>query len=166
MRRVLVIASGLALAGCTSGGMGTDWFPKFEPAPVNISFQSQPAGADAKTSTGQTCKTPCSIAMPPDKDFSVTFSLAGYQPQTVPVQVTKPDGDETALQPNPVEVELAAAKPLPKRTPARKPGTAAAKPAARPAAPRPAAASQPQQSAPPASTSSAPATDPWPPASR
>src|SRR6476661_6105432 len=82
MRRVIVIlASGLALAGCAGGGgnFNTDWFPKFEPAPVNIQFVSEPAGAEAKTSTGQTCKTPCSIAMPADKEFSVSFALAGYQ---------------------------------------------------------------------------------------
>lgn len=132
----------------------TDWFPKFEPAPVNIQFQSQPAGAEAKTSTGQTCRTPCSLAMAADKEFSVTFSLNGYQPQTVALQVTKPEGVETALQPNPVEVELVAApKTPPKRTPTRKPSTTAAAPKPT-AAPR---ASQPAPNAPPS------ATDPWPP---
>jgi hypothetical protein len=157
MRRVIVIVvSGLALAGCTSGGgFNTDWFPKFEPAPVNIQFQSQPAGAEAKTTTGQSCKTPCSLAMAPDKEFSVTFSLTGYQPQTVALQVTKPEGVETALQPNPVEVELVAAPKTPaKRTPTRKP-TATTAAAPRPAAP-PRTSSQPS-SVPP------PPTDPWPP---
>jgi hypothetical protein len=176
MRRVIVIlASGLALAGCASGGASPDWWPKFEPAPVSIAFESTPPGAEAKTSTGQSCQTPCSIAMAPDKEFSVTFALAGRQPQTVPVQITKPEGDpfaEASLQPNPVAVELAAAtKPPAKRAPARRAAATAstAKPvAARPAAPRPAApkpaasSSQPVAPAPvaPAST----ATDPWPPA--
>jgi hypothetical protein len=164
MRRVVVIvASGLALAGCTSGGFNTDWFPKFEPAPVNIQFQSQPPGAEAKTSTGQTCKTPCSLAMPADKEFSVSFALAGYQSQTVALQLTRPEGIETALQPNPVEVELVAApKAAPaKRTPTRKPATTAAAPkpaATRPPAPRPTATSS--QTAPAAPSS----MDPWPPA--
>jgi hypothetical protein len=161
MRRVIVIvASGLALAGCTSGGgFNTDWFPKFEPAPVNIQFQSQPAGAEAKTSTGQTCKTPCSLAMAPDKEFSVTFALAGYQPQTVALQVTKPEGVETALQPNPVEVELVAVpKTPPKRTStARKPSSGTTATAPRPAAP-PRTSSQPSSVPPPP-----PPTDPWPP---
>lgn len=162
MRRVVVtVASGLALASCTSGGgmnFNTDWFPKFEPAPVNIQFQSQPAGAEAKTSTGQACKTPCSLAMPADKEFSVTFSLAGYQPQTVALQLTRPEGIETALQPNPVEVELAVAPKTPaKRTPTRKP---AAKPATTAAAPKPAAT----RPAPSGSTVPPPpaSTDPWP----
>jgi hypothetical protein len=161
MRRVIVIvASGLALASCTSGGgFNTDWFPKFEPAPVNIQFASQPPGAEAKTSTGQTCKTPCSLAMPADKEFSVTFALAGYQSQTVPLQLTRPEGLETALQPNPVEVELVTApKPPPaKRTPARKPATTAAAPRSKPAATRPAAATS--QTAPAPASSS---MDPWP----
>ena len=183
MRRVIVIvASGLALAGCASGGGTPDWFPRFEPAPVSIQFESQPAGAEAKTSTGQSCQTPCSIAMPPDKEFSVTFSLAGYQQQTVPVQIGKPEGDafaEASLQPNPVAIELAVAPKTPaKRKPARKPAAsastakpasarpAAARPAAaRPAAPRPASpAASSQPATPPAAAAPATVpTDPWPP---
>jgi hypothetical protein len=162
MNRVIVIlASGLSLAGCASGG-GTDWFPTFQPKPVDVQFTSQPAGAEARTSTGQACQTPCALAVAPDKDFSVTFALAGYQPQTISVQPTKPDASEgwgeTTLQPNPVEVQLAPASRTPaKRTP-RKPGAAASatKPAPRPAAVRPATAPQ----AAPAGV--APAADPWP----
>ena len=170
MNRVFVIvASGLTLAGCASGN---DWLPKFEPAPVSIQFQSEPAGAEAKTSTGQSCQTPCGLSLPADKEFSVTFSLAGYQPQTVPVQLTKPQGVETALQPNPVAVELAAApKTPPKRstrrsaatTPTPKPAaarTAAPRPAA--AAPAPAAAPRPAAPA-PAPAPTAPAAGPFPP---
>jgi hypothetical protein len=167
MRRVIVIlAFGLALAGCASGGTTPDWWPKVEPTAVSIQFESQPAGAEAKTSTGQSCQTPCALAMPPDQEFAVTFSLAGRQPQTVPVQITKPEGDPFAaasLQPNPVSVELAVAAKTPaKRKPARKPATTAAtaKPAAKPAAPRPAASSsQPA----PAAAAPPPTTDPWPP---
>lgn len=163
-RVIVVVACGLGLAGCTSGGgMNLDWWPKFEPTPVSVQFQSEPAGAEAKTSVGQSCQTPCALAMPPDKDFAVTFSLAGYQPLTIPVQVSKLEGSESAselsLQPNPVAVELSAAPKTPaKRTPAKKPATtaSASKPAAaKPAAPKPAAAK-------PAAMPSA--TDPWPPA--
>jgi hypothetical protein len=157
MRRVLVIlAPSLALAGCAGSNMNfnTDWFPKFEPAPVNIQFVSEPAGAEAKTSTGQACKTPCSIAMPADKEFSVSFSLAGYQTQTVPLQLTRPEGVETALQPNPVEVELVAA---PKAPPTKKNPAPARKPATTASAPKPAAA---RPVAPPAAPAGS--TDPWP----
>jgi hypothetical protein len=174
MRRVIVIlASGLALSGCAAGGMSPDWWPKFEPAPVSIQFESQPAGAEAKTSTGQSCQTPCSLAMAPDKEFSVTFQAAGRQPQTVPVQITKPEDDpfaEARLLPNPVAVELAVAPKTPaKRAPGRKPAATAstAKPvAAKPAAPRPAApkpaASSSQPVAPAATAPAGTATDPWP----
>lgn len=166
-RVTVIVVSGLALAGCASGGTGGDWWPKYEPAPVSVQFQSEPAGAEAKTSDGSVCQTPCTLAMAPDKDFSVTFSLPGYEPQTVPVEVAKPDGAEVleaGLHPNPVAVELSkstAKKPPPRRraaTTASAAKPAAAKPAARPAAAsRPAAA--PRQSAPPPP----PATDPWPP---
>ena len=163
MRQVIVImASGLALAGCASGGTSPDWWPKLEPAPVSIQFVSQPAGAEAKTSTGQSCQTPCSLAMPPDKEFSVTFSAAGRQPQTVPVQITKPEDDpfaEASLQPNPVAVELAVAPKTPaKRAPGRKAAATAAVAKPKPAAPRPAAA----QPAPAATAPAATPTDPWP----
>ena len=165
MNRIFaIVASGLAVAGCTSGS-GIDWLPRFEPAPVSIQFQSEPAGAEAKLSTGQSCQTPCALTLPPDKEFSVTFALAGHEAQTVPVQLTKPQGVETALQPNPVAVELAATPKIPpKRKPARRSATASSTPkpaAARPATPRPAAAAP--APAPTAPAATAPATDPWPP---
>ena len=165
MNRVMVIlASALALAGCTSGGgMSVEWLPRFEPKPVDVLFQSQPPGAEAKTSTGQTCQTPCSLAMPPDKDFTVTFALAGHQPQTIAVQPTRSEETfDTSLQPNPVEVALVVAPRGPQRrttNPPRRTSSTippAARPVAvRPAAPRPAAAAPPPQAAPPPA-------DPWP----
>ena len=156
-RVILILASGLSLAGCA--GMGSDW-SLFQPKPVNVQFTSQPAGAEARTSTGQNCQTPCALAVAPDKDFSVTFALTGYQPQTISVQPTKPDPSqgwaETTLQPNPVEVQLALAKPAARRAAPRKPATAssATRSAPRPVAARPAA---PQTAPGPAGT------DPWPP---
>jgi hypothetical protein len=104
--------------------------------------------------------------MPPDKDFSVTFSLAGHEPQTVQVS-KKPDALEATLEPNPVAVDLAKAQP-PKRQPRKRAATtasasrpAAPRPAARPAATRPA----PAPAAAPAEAPAAPppaANDPWP----
>jgi hypothetical protein len=167
----MIVTAGLALGGCAGGGTGADLWPKSEPTRVSVQFQSDPAGAEAKTSTGEACKTPCSLAVASDKDFSVTFSLTGYEPQTVPVEVSKPDGTgatlEPSLEPNPVAVELAKSS---KRPPAKKrtATASAAKPAAaRPAAARPAAArSAPRAPAPaPAPAAPAPATDPWPPVS-
>jgi hypothetical protein len=164
MNRVFVIvAFGLALAGCTSGGNS---FSLFEPRPVEVVFQSTPPGAEAKTTTGQSCQTPCTLPMPPDKDFQVTYTLAGYAPQTLSVQpANNEETFEASLQPNPVAAELVAMPKGPaKRTPAKK--KPAAKPAARAAAskPVPASAAPP----PPMTTSTTPApapasADPWPP---
>ncbi|WP_307704336.1 PEGA domain-containing protein [Rhodopseudomonas sp. B29] len=107
-----------------------------------MQLDSTPQGADALTSTGQSCKTPCSITVPPG-DFTVTFSMAKFQPATVPVTVTVTEGSlmsqgTASASPNPVTAELQPAKPVRARKPvhrARKPKAAA------PAAEAPAAAS-------------------------
>jgi len=178
MKRVIAIAGfGLTLAGCASwGGSWTSWtpnwdfLPKAQPAAVNVQFQSEPPGAEARISTGGGCQTPCGLAMDPSKEFSVTFTLAGYLPQTVPVAVSKPEGQiegvpaseggaERAFIPNPVAVELEPAPKTPPKKPAPKP---AAKPAAaKPAAPKPAASAP--APARPATAAPAPAARPAPP---
>jgi hypothetical protein len=125
MRRVIVIAAaGLSLAGCSSFSMGSmgDYFKPTPPTPptVQVQLDSTPQGADARTSVGPGCKTPCTAAVPaPDGGFTVTFSMAGFQPATVPVQVTKFPGDFTTpasvtVDPNPVTAELRPAGPPPK----------------------------------------------------
>src|SRR6202035_3220535 len=93
MRRVIVIAvAGATLAGCSS-------FPSmdyFKPTPPTFQVQldSVPQGADAKTSLGPGCKTPCSVAVQaPDTGFSVTYTLPRFQPATIPVQVLRIPGD-------------------------------------------------------------------------
>jgi hypothetical protein len=156
MRRVIVIAAaGISLAGCSSFSM--DVFKSSPPPPpvVQLQLDSTPQGADARTSVGQGCTTPCTAAVPaPDGGFSVTFSMKGFQPATVPVQVTKFPGDFTtpasvSVDPNPVFAELRPAGPPPKpprrkvmrpkkpRSPKSAPG---APPAADPAFPAPAPA--------------------------
>jgi hypothetical protein len=80
----------------------------------------QASGADAVTSLGPGCKTPCSVSVPaPDAGFSVTFALPKFQPVTVPVQVIHNPGDfatpaSTTIDPNPVVAELSPAGPPPK----------------------------------------------------
>ncbi len=141
MSRVIAfVACGLTLAGCTSLSPNLDFLPKSAPPTVTMQFESEPPGAEAKTSVGQTCRTPCALSMASDKEFSVTFALTGYQPQTVPVQIGRPEDlpaseAEPRLLPNPVYVELARATTKP---PAKKPATPAKKPApAKPAATAP-----------------------------
>lgn len=146
MRRVIVIAAaGISLAGCSS--FSTDMF-KSKPPTVQVQLDLTPQGADAKTSLGPGCKTPCTVSLsPPDTGFSVTYTMDKFEPATVPVSVTHVPGDfttpaSTNIDPNPVVAELQPAAPPPKahkrgvrRKP--KPKTAAAPPpeAAQPAAP-------------------------------
>ena len=76
--------------------LDTPGFLKPTPTTVNMQFESEPAGAEARTSLGQACRTPCSIAMTPS-EFSVSFALPGYQPQTVPVRVVA-SAEDSALR--------------------------------------------------------------------
>jgi hypothetical protein len=152
-RVIAVVACGLALAGCASFSPG-DFFAKPAPAPVTVQLESQPAGAEASASFGQSCKTPCALSVVPDKEFTVSYTLKGYQSQTVAVQLGHPEGDPDGIPtfvPNPVVAELVVAKPV-RRPPAKKP-------AAKPVAAKPAAAAQPAAAFP----APAAANAPWPP---
>ena len=55
-----------------------------KPAPAmdTVRFESEPPGAEAKTSNGQTCRTPCALALPANAPLTVTFTLNGYQPES------------------------------------------------------------------------------------
>jgi len=112
----------------------------FKPTPptVQVQLDSIPSGADAKTSAGPACKTPCSIGVPAS-DFSVTFTLNKFLPATIPVQVISVPADvttpaSTSIDPNPVVAELQPAGPVPK---------SARKPPPKPKQPKPAAAAAP-----------------------
>src|SRR6202035_3356795 len=97
MHRVIALAvAGATLAGCSSFSL--DAFKPTPPA-VQVQLESVPPGAEARTSLGPSCKTPCSVA--------------------VPVQVVRVPGDfstpaTTTLDPNPVVAELQPAGPPPK----------------------------------------------------
>jgi hypothetical protein len=121
MRRVIVITvAGLSLAGCSS--MPSLSWDAFKPTPptVQVQLESAPPGADARTSLGPGCKTPCSVAVTlPDTGFTVTYMLPRFEPATVPVQVIRNPGDftsagSTTIDPNPVFAELRPAGPPPK----------------------------------------------------
>jgi hypothetical protein len=141
MRRVIAIAlAGSSLGGCSS--MSWDMF-KSTPPTAQVRLESNPPGADATTSLGPGCKTPCSVSVPaPEAPFTVSFALPKHQPATVPVNIIKIPGDFTTpatvtTDPNPVFAELQPAvppKPV-KKKPHRpkKPKPAAAAPADAPA---------------------------------
>lgn len=149
IRRVIAISvTGISLAGCTSFSLDS-----FKPAPpmVQVALESVPPGADATTSLGPACKTPCSVSLlAPDAGFTVSFAMPKFQPATVPVQVIRSPGDfvtpaTTTIEPSPVFAELKPAAPPPKvRKPMRpkkpKPPKAAAAPAAASPFPNPAPA--------------------------
>lgn len=144
MRRVMAIVfTGASLAGCSS--LSLDAF-RAAPPSVQVQLESTPPGADATTSLGPGCKTPCSVSLPaPDAGFTVTFAMPKFQPATVQVQVIRNPGDfdtpaSTTIEPSPVFAELKPAAPPPKtRKPIRpaKPAKSAAAPAASPFPPPP-----------------------------
>ncbi len=175
-RVIAVMACGFMLAACSATMPSLD-FLKSTPQPETLAIESEPAGAEAKTSLGESCRTPCKLSVQPGSEFSVTFALSGYQPQTVSVR-PETEGAAAAprLAPNPVHVDLRPAAP-PKKLVAKKkkPDASAARPAAPPpmasAAPTPAPTAAPTPApapalapAPSAPTEAAPSATnyPWP----
>ena len=165
-RVIAIIGGALALAACSST---PEWMSLdgLKPGPMTdtVRFESEPPGAEAKTSNGQTCRTPCALALPVEAPLTVTFSLNGYQPESETIEPIAQTGNPPQMRPNPVMVELTPAPPPAKPAkPAKKP--AAKKPAAKPAAKQAAKpAARPQQSTAPAAAPPAqqqPAAAPWP----
>jgi hypothetical protein len=155
MYRVLtIVGSALVLAACSST---PDWMSLdgLKPAPVmdTVRFESEPPGAEAKTSTGQTCRTPCALALPVSAPITVTFTLNGYSPETETLEPITAIGSPTNLRPNPVTVELTPAPPQPAKRPAAK--KSSRPPAAKKTSAKPAAAA-------PAPAGAAPQAAPWP----
>ena len=112
MFRVIAFAgAALVLAACSSNSeiFKSDYF-RMEPALETVRFESEPPGADAKTSLGKSCRTPCALALPGGKPFDVTFTLAGFQTDVEKVTVFAVGDGTTKLRPNPVLAELT---PLP-----------------------------------------------------
>jgi hypothetical protein len=104
-------------------------FLKSTPQTEALAIESEPPGAEAKASTGETCRTPCQLTVQPGGELSVTLALNGYQPQTVSVR--EAEGATSKLAPNPVFVQLQPAAAPSARKPAakkKKPVTAAVRP--------------------------------------
>ena len=134
MSRVALIvtaaaALGSVLAGCSDSSSSLpEWLSPKQSAPPlqTLHFQSEPPGANVRTAKGQTCQTPCSLAVTPESQ-SVTFEMDGFAPQTVQVAVAE-RADRSffakeappALSPNPVEVTLQAEPKQTKKPPERK----------------------------------------------
>jgi hypothetical protein len=101
------------------------WFAKSSPSPdaiqatpapksvtvTTIRLNSDPQGADATTSLGWSCRTPCSMELSVDGPFTVTFTRPGFASSTVSVQLEagQPGASEAKFAPDPV---FAALRPL------------------------------------------------------
>jgi hypothetical protein len=112
---------GLALAGCSDSSSWPGWLTPKDSAPPlqTLHFQSAPSSANLRTTKGQTCQTPCSLAVSPESQ-SITFEKDGFTKRTVQVAVAEQTEHSffardppPALRPNPVDVALQAEpKPL------------------------------------------------------
>lgn len=161
-RIVVIVAASLAVAGCASWSVG-DLMPSFGPTTADLSIASEPPGAEARTSTGQVCRTPCKLTLPLSSgDFTVTFSMPGRITQVVPVVIRPPDSAAASrFDPNPAFAQLDPIAPPP---PVKKKGPAKRKTAPKtktgggnaPASP------PPSQPAPPPGGGNPPGS-PWPP---
>jgi hypothetical protein len=115
IRVMLIGVCGLTLAGCASYLPSISGFFQSSPKTEQLRIDSDPAGAEAKSSEGTTCQTPCELSVSSGSDFSVAVSMLGYQTLTVPVG---PDSSGGQLRPNPVFAKL---QPLTPPQPARRP---------------------------------------------
>ena len=166
-RVIVIVLGGLALAACSSS---PDWMSldALKPAPAKdtIRFESDPPGAEAKTSDGQVCRTPCALAVPAGGPLTVTFALNGYEPDSETIQPVSNNNGFPEMQPNPVQVDLTPASPPPKpmkpvKKRAVKKKTTAVKPATKPKQkPKTTTAAPPASTAAPSGQQAAPA--PWP----
>jgi PEGA domain len=172
-RVIAVIACGFTLAACSTT-MPSLEFMKSAPQSEMLAIESEPPGAEAKTSLDQSCRTPCQLAVQPGSEFSVTLALSGYQLQTVSVRPeVRGAGAAPRFAPNPVHVTLQAVTP-PKKPVAKKKKSVvvAARPAASPpvasatptVAPAPAARAAPTLTPAPSGSAAAPSATnyPWP----
>jgi hypothetical protein len=144
------VAMSAALAACSSTPSWVpDWMSLGSSTPqlVTMQFESQPQGADVRTGQGQTCQTPCSLALQPQSQ-AVSFSKNGFLPQSVQISAGEPaehslfSSPPPTLSPNPVTVVLQPAGPPPRSRPVP------SKPRPRPHRVPAAAAPPPAQSSP------------------
>src|SRR5712692_8443553 len=103
-RVIAVVACGFTVAAC-SASMPSLNFLGSSPPTEALRFESEPPAAEVKTSSGQTCRTPCELTVQVAPELSATFALNGYQPQTISVRSETSSGSPR-LAPNPVYVEL------------------------------------------------------------
>jgi hypothetical protein len=115
---VVAAVVGVSLTGCSSALSSNSSSEKLQA----LKFESNPQGAEIRTTQGQRCTTPCELTVP-SHEQPVTITKNDYVPQTVQVALgPQPDhsfweNPPPTLVPNPVLVVL---QPVPK--PARHAG--------------------------------------------
>lgn len=72
MGLALAMGAAVSFAACATITRGTT---------SQVQIQSEPSGADVRTSTSFTCTTPCTMTVNRKDGFSVTFTKAGYEPE-------------------------------------------------------------------------------------
>jgi PEGA domain len=109
---VVAAVVGVSLTGCSSALSSNSSSEQLQA----LKFESDPLGAEIRTTQGQTCTTPCELRVP-SREQPVTISKSDYLPQTVQVTLgSQPDhsfweNPPPTLVPNPVRVVL---QPVPK----------------------------------------------------
>jgi len=112
---VVAAVVGVSLTGCSSALSSNSSSEQLQA----LKFESDPLGAEIRTTQGQTCKTPCELTVP-SHEQPVTITKNDYVPQTVQVTLgPQPDhpfwkNPPPSLVPNPVRVVL---QPVPKPAP-------------------------------------------------
>ena len=123
----MVAAAALALGGCAGTGTDFDGANIFGSSATELQVTSEPAGAQARVSSGESCAaTPCAIKVAAGAEqYVVTVSKPGFLDQSVEVGwVASGGGDSTyesqpQLAPNPVSVTLEPAPPAKKKKKSR-----------------------------------------------
>jgi hypothetical protein len=116
-----------------------------------VDLASEPSGAEATTSLGGGCRTPCSLEVSAEGPFNVTFTHEGYASTTVQVKIqhARMGVSDQKFAPNPVFAQLdPVAKPAPPKAASKK--TVSTAQPAQAAPKKPVAAAQPAAPPPPA----------------
>jgi hypothetical protein len=73
-----------------------------------IDLNSDPPGAQATTSLGGGCQTPCSLEVTAEAPFTVTFTRQNYAPSEISVELqpAEPGVSNPKFAPNPVVAQL------------------------------------------------------------
>lgn len=77
VRIILLAVVCAAMGGCATVTRGTT---------TQVQVQSEPSGAQARTSLNHSCVTPCTLQVNRKDEFSVVFSKPGYRDQTIEVK--------------------------------------------------------------------------------